>query len=283
MVAASAQTLLVWRTVSVRYPLHFRPFPSSFRFTLRFVPPSPTDRFPTSLRQTVDAKSSLATPLRLHHRFRGLARAHRCHPPHCKQSPRASSSSALSHSLFLTFFRQFLVNNGTIGVLDFNNCLQSFLWISAVIDCSISVALARSLSRRHASFRDKSATRLSRWVHNILATASYTATLSVLGAVIGTATEGHYRLVYISYAHPSSSFLSPSTTHPFCPPATPSSPSLHPATASPSTAPSGRNAPSKTTSAKPPSPVPRSSTSTSRSLRLTYRDRRRRPCRRGWL
>ncbi|ORY75622.1 hypothetical protein BCR35DRAFT_306110 [Leucosporidium creatinivorum] len=72
-------------------------------------------------------------------------------------------------------------------VISFNQAVGMWLWCSCIVDVSVSSALFISLRKKMAGFNATTDNVLSRMMTIAVATASYTAILSAVGAVLGVA------------------------------------------------------------------------------------------------
>lgn len=72
-------------------------------------------------------------------------------------------------------------------LITFNQAVGLWLWSSALVDVSVSVTLFMGLRSKRVGFNATTDSVLSRMIHIAVATASYTAVLAVVGAVLGVA------------------------------------------------------------------------------------------------
>ncbi|GAA5903310.1 hypothetical protein JCM6882_008132 [Rhodosporidiobolus microsporus] len=96
-----------------------------------------------------------------------------------------------------------MVHAGTadrILPLEWAKIMSGFLWSAAAIDILISVALAATLKARVAGFNEKTDSLLHRLIVSALQTASYTAVLSIAGAICSVAFDAASLYGSVAYA-----------------------------------------------------------------------------------
>ncbi|GAA5894107.1 hypothetical protein JCM6882_007985 [Rhodosporidiobolus microsporus] len=84
--------------------------------------------------------------------------------------------------------------------IDWNKAMAAFLWSSAVIDIAISAALALTLKQRIASFNLRTDNLLKHLILSGIRTASYTAILSLAGAVTSSVFGFWSSYTYVPYS-----------------------------------------------------------------------------------